>query len=111
MWQVKLITAVFGPALWDEARNALTTFGVRGLTECDVLAHTRNGQQVRVYRGRWATDLRPCLRVDLPAADDEVSDLVHIMRRVASTATAPDDGWVWVTPVDLVLLQPGLVQR
>jgi nitrogen regulatory protein P-II 1 len=101
---VKLITAVFGPVLWDEARNALTTFGVRGLMECDVLAQTGNRLPVGVYRGRRGTDLRPRLRVDLLATDDEVPDLVHIIRQVASTATAPDEGWVWVTPVDLVLL-------
>ena len=67
------------------------------------MRRTGNDLQVGVYRGPTGTDLRPRLRVDLLATEDEVRDLVHIIRQVASTATAPDEGWVWVTPVDLLL--------
>jgi nitrogen regulatory protein P-II 1 len=101
---MKLITAVFQPATLQNAKNALTSFGVRGLTVSEVFARTGDSLLVEVYRGRRvAYDLRPSIRVDLLADDDEVHDLVHIIRQVASTATMSGDGWVWVTPVDLVL--------
>ena len=101
---MKLITAVFQPATLQEAKDALTTFGVRGLTVSEVFAHTEGPTLIEVYRGRrLAAELRPSIRVDLLAADDEVPDLVHIIRQVASTATVSGDGWIWVTPVDLLL--------
>jgi nitrogen regulatory protein P-II 1 len=101
---VKLISAVFRPATLQDTKDALTTFGVRGLTVCEVFAPTGNRQRVEVYRGRRvATDLQPSVRVDLLAPDDEVHDLVHIIRQVAGAATTAGEGWIWVTPVDLVL--------
>jgi nitrogen regulatory protein P-II 1 len=59
---------------------------------------------VEVDRGRRvATDLQPSVRVDVLATDDEVQDLVHIIRQVAGAAAPAGEGWIGVTPVDLLL--------
>ena len=101
---MKLITAVFQPSTLQEAKDALTTFGVGGLTVSEVYATTGGDLRVELYRGqRITSDLRPCLRVEILATDDDVHELVHIIRQVAGSTTATGHGWLWVTPLDLVV--------
>ncbi|UIJ62645.1 P-II family nitrogen regulator [Amycolatopsis acidiphila] len=70
----------------------------------EVFTLTGDRPRVEIYRGqRVATNLQPSVRADVPAADDEVQDLVHIIRQVAGAATTAGKGWIWGTPVEFLL--------
>lgn len=101
---MKLITAVFAPPTLQEVKDALTAFGVHGLTVSEVYADIGSQLRVEVYRGwRIASELRQCIRLEILATDDDVHDLVHIIRQVAGWTRDTGHGLLWVTPLDVVL--------
>jgi nitrogen regulatory protein P-II 1 len=101
---VKLITAVLRPATFDAVKDALTVFGVRGLTVSAVYgAPPRAPLRVQVYRGQQMTrDLDPMVCIELLTPNDEAADLIHVLVRAAGTAEDLT-GRIWLTPVDLVV--------
>ncbi|MBV9313295.1 MAG: P-II family nitrogen regulator [Pseudonocardia sp.] len=100
---MKLITAVTQPGTFEAMKAALSLFGVRGMTVSQVVRATGRTPPVQIYRGlKFAVDLQPSLRIELLAPDNEVPDLVQIINKIISTSE-PDDGTVWITPVDLVV--------
>jgi len=97
---VKLITVVLRPALFEVLKDALTLFGVHGMTVGQTYLATKTAGRVEMYRGqRFASDLEPSLRVDLLTSDDEAPDLVHVIDRVVASSS----GHYWITPVDWVV--------
>jgi nitrogen regulatory protein P-II 1 len=97
---VKLITVVLRPAQFDTLKEALALFGVRGMTVGQVYRATDHPTRVEMYRGqKFASDLEPCLRIDLLTSDDEAPDLVHVIDRVVANGE-PVAGRIWITPVD-----------
>jgi nitrogen regulatory protein P-II 1 len=92
---VKLITVVLRPAQFETLKQALTLFGVRGMTVCQVYRSTDRPARVEMYRGqRFASELEPSLRVDLLTSDDEAPDLVHVIDRVVADDSPTDRAWI-----------------
>lgn len=100
---MKLITAVTNPATFDAIKEALALFGVRGMTVGQVYRAGRRTGRPQIYRGRqFSTDLQPSLRIELIVPNDEVPDLIHVIRRILY-ASDREDGAAWTSPIDLVV--------
>lgn len=97
---MKLITVVLRPDRFEQLKNALTLFGVRGMTVCQVYRGTDRPARAQLYRGqRFTSELEPSLRVELLTSDDEAPDLIHVIDRVVRDRESTGDR-VWITPVD-----------
>lgn len=100
---MKLVTAIVKPHKLDEVRDALQSFGVRGLTVSEVQGYGRQRGHTEVYRGaEYKVDFVPKVRVDIIVDDADVTDLVAVIAGAARTGKI-GDGKVWVTPLDEVV--------
>jgi nitrogen regulatory protein P-II 1 len=99
---VKLITAVVRPPVFEAIKEALTLFGVRGMTVGEVHLITRDTGHIEIYRGqRFAIDGQPSLKIDLLVPDDELADLTRVISKIIGS-----DGWggsVWTTHINLIV--------
>jgi nitrogen regulatory protein P-II 1 len=99
---VKLITAVIQPGTFEAIKEALTLFGVRGMTVSEVNRVSHRVRPVHVYRGlKYTSDMAPSLRIELIVPNDEAPDLIHVINKILSTSD-PDDGILWYSPVDIL---------
>jgi len=100
---MKLVTAVIKPHKWEEARTALESAGVSGMTVSEVSGYGRQKGHKEVYRGaEYDVTLVPKIRIEVVVADDDVEAIVEAITRAAGTGRI-GDGKVWVTPVESVV--------
>jgi len=99
---MKLVTAIIAPDRLAAVKDALTTFGIMGLTISQVWERGRERPHAQIYRGRlFRNDLRPHLRLDVIALDIDADDILHIITTVA--AGQPGNGNAWVSPVEYLI--------
>jgi nitrogen regulatory protein P-II 1 len=97
------VTAVIKPHKLDEVKEALQTFGVRGLTVTEVNGYGRQRGHSEVYRGaEYVVDFVPKVRIEILASDDDADDIVEVIVKSAQTGKI-GDGKVWSVPVDTVV--------
>ena len=95
---MKLITAIVTPAEFQAIKQALSIFGVAGMTITEVYQRDIPGRD-HIYRGqRFRTDFVPHVRVDLLTADHDVADLTHIITKLAPRQGCAEN--VWITSVE-----------
>ncbi|MFM7463259.1 MAG: P-II family nitrogen regulator [Actinomycetota bacterium] len=100
---MKLITAIIKPAKMEDVKNALTEYGVAGMTVSEASGFGRQRGHTEVYRGtEYTVDLVPKIRIEVLADEKDVDGVVKAISKAASTG-AVGDGKVWVTPVDHVV--------
>jgi nitrogen regulatory protein P-II 1 len=100
---VRLITAVVKPHKLDEVKDALQTFGVRGMTVTEVNGYGRQRGHSEVYRGaEYVVDFVPKVRVEILVSDSDVDDIIEVIVKSAQTGKI-GDGKVWSVPVDTVV--------
>jgi nitrogen regulatory protein P-II 1 len=96
---VQLISAVVRPEKVYDICGALERFGFRGLTLTHVSGAGKEPSHLEVYRAtQYTVALRDEAKIEIVAADGDVSDLVGVICKVAGTGR-PGDGKVWVVPV------------
>lgn len=96
---MKLITAIIRPEKMGTIREALESYGVRGLTVSQASGYGRQRGHTEVYRGaEYTIDLLPKVRVEVLVGDDWSDDVVDVLVATANTGRA-GDGKVWVTDV------------
>jgi nitrogen regulatory protein P-II 1 len=100
---MKLITAIIKPAKMEDVKNALTEYGVAGMTVSEASGFGRQRGHTEVYRGtEYTVDLVPKIRIEVLVDEKDVEGVVKAISFAASTG-AVGDGKVWVTPVDHVV--------
>ncbi len=105
---MKLITAIIRPEKLDELIGTLTDNRAHGLTVSEVRGFGRQCGQLAVGRtdlglpDERKAALRPKIRLDVVALDDDAETLVEAIAKHARTETI-GDGKIWVTTVDSVL--------
>ena len=100
---MRLITAVVKPHKLDEVKDALQTFGVRGMTVTEVNGYGRQRGHSEVYRGaEYVVDFVPKVRVEILVSDSDVDDIIEVIVKSAQTGKI-GDGKVWSVPVDTVV--------
>ncbi|HET6536512.1 MAG TPA: P-II family nitrogen regulator [Sphingopyxis sp.] len=86
---MKLIIAIIKPFKLDEARKALETLGVTGMTVTEVKGFGRQKGQTEIYRGaEYATNMVPKVKVELVCDDHLAPRVVETLQQSANT------GWI-----------------
>lgn len=100
---MKLLTAVIKPFKLDEVKNALETFGVKGITVSEVQGYGRQKGHTEVYRGaEYTVDFVPKVKVEVLIDDADGLDVLEVVVKAAQTGSI-GDGKVWLTTVDVVV--------
>ncbi|WP_207346176.1 P-II family nitrogen regulator [Arthrobacter sp. E3] len=96
---MKLITAIIRPEQLEEARSALESSGVQGLTVSSAHGYGRQRGHTEIYRGaEYTVDLHPKVRIEVLASDGQAHNLMDIIVASSNTGTA-GDGKVWMIDV------------
>jgi len=99
---MKLIVAIIKPFRVDEVKEALQSFGVKGLTVSDVRGFGRQLGHTEVYRGtEYKVDFVPKTQVEVLTDDDDAPRVAEAIIEAARTGKI-GDGKVWIMPVDEV---------
>jgi nitrogen regulatory protein P-II 1 len=97
------IECIIKPFKLEEVKEALTQFGVSGLTVYEVKGFGRQRGHKEIYRGtEYKVDFIPKLKIELLIASEQVDDALEVISKAAKTG-AIGDGKVFVTSVDTVL--------
>ena len=100
---MKLITAIVKPFKLEEVKNALNTYGVKGMSVSEVRGVGQQKGHTEVYRGaEYTVNLIPKVRIEVLVNDDQVDAVVDVIVKAASTGSI-GDGKVWTTSVDQVV--------
>jgi nitrogen regulatory protein P-II 1 len=105
---MKLITAIVKPFKLDDVKEALTTYGVHGLTVSEVNGYGRQKGHTEVYRGaEYQVDFVPKVRIEIVVDDSDAAGVIGVVVKAANTGQI-GDGKVWVTAVeDIVRVRTG----
>ena len=96
---MKLVMAVFKPFKLDEVREALTEFGVQGLTVTEVKGYGRQKGQTEIYRGaEYAVSFLPKVKIEVVVEDNQTNSVVEMIAKAANTGRI-GDGKIFVMEV------------
>jgi len=99
---VKLVTAVIKPHKLDDVKEALSQFGVKGLTVTEATGYGRQKGKTEIYRGtEYTVDLLPKTRIEVLCDGYDAEDIAQVILGSARTGRI-GDGKVWITNVDRV---------
>jgi len=100
---MKLLTAIIKPHRLDDVKDALSAFGVTGMTISEASGYGRQRGHSEVYRGaEYSIDLVPKLRIEILLDDGDVDDVAGVIVKSAQTGRI-GDGKIWTIPVDSVI--------
>ena len=100
---MKLVTALVKPFKLDEVKDALSKFGLAGMTITEVKGFGRQRGHTEVYRGaEYTVEFVPKVRIEVLADDDEARRVADVIVEAARTGQI-GDGKVWVSPVDTII--------
>lgn len=97
---MKLITAVINPHRLDDVKEALTAYGIMGMTTCAAAGYGRQRGHSEIYRGAESTvDFVPKVRIEVLVEDLDAAPVLDLVVRTATRGRI-GDGKVWVVPVE-----------
>tara|TARA_Y100001970_G_scaffold262575_1_gene346968 strand:- start:10623 stop:10961 length:339 start_codon:yes stop_codon:yes gene_type:complete len=100
---MKLITAIIKPFKLEEVRQALTGFGVEGLTITEVKGFGRQKGHTELYRGaEYTIDTLPKIKIEILANDNDATNIINVISKSANTEKI-GDGKIFITNVDEVI--------
>ncbi len=100
---MKLVTAIIKPHQLDDAKEALETFGITGMTVSEASGYGRQRGHSEVYRGaEYNVDFVPKIRLEVLVEDSDAASVLDVIVSTSRTGRI-GDGKVWVTPVDEVV--------
>ena len=96
------IECVIKPFKLEEVKEALTKFGVSGMTVYEVKGFGRQRGHTEIYRGaEYKVDFIPKIKIELYLADEQVEDAIDVIMAAARTG-AIGDGKIVVTPLESI---------
>jgi nitrogen regulatory protein P-II 1 len=99
---MKVVTAVIKPHKLEDVKDALSQFGVKGLTVTESTGYGRQKGKTEVYRGtEYTIDLLPKTRIEVLCDTYDAEDIAQVILTAARTGRI-GDGKVWITNVDRV---------
>lgn len=88
---MKMLMAIIKPTQLDRVREALTQFGIKGLTVTEVHGFGRQGGHTEMYRGsEYKTEFVPKIRIDVAIDDDQVEPVTEAIAGAARTGRIGD---------------------
>ena len=100
---MKLVTAIIKPFKLDEAREALSTIGVQGITVTEVKGFGRQKGHTELYRGaEYVVDFLPKVKIEAAVDDAIVEQVVEALETSARTGKI-GDGKIFVLDLERAL--------
>ena len=100
---MKLIVAMIRPHKLDDVKRALSEVGVHGMSVTEMRGFGRTGGKTEVYRGSaYQIDFVPKVRLDIAAAESQVSSILDALEHSAKTGKI-GDGKVFVYDLEQVV--------
>lgn len=97
---MKKIEAIIRPAKFEAAKEALSQYGIKGMTVTHVTGCGLQGGKTEVYRGsEYTVDLLPKVKLEIVVQDHVVDDVVRIISETARTNKI-GDGKIFIYPVE-----------
>jgi nitrogen regulatory protein P-II 2 len=100
---MKLVTAVIKPFKLDDAREALSEVGVRGITVSEVKGFGRQKGHTELYRGaEYVVDFLPKIKLEVAIETDQLDLVIETISKATQTGKI-GDGKIFVTPLENVI--------
>lgn len=100
---MKKIEAIFKPFKLDDVKDALNKLGVKGMTVSEVKGYGRQKGHTELYRGaEYVVDFLPKIKIEIVAADDQVSSVIEAVMSAARTGRI-GDGKIFILPVEEII--------
>jgi nitrogen regulatory protein PII len=99
---MKKVEAIITPFKLDEVKDALTRYGIDGMTASEV-------REYESRAGRTRIDFQPKLKIEIVVHDDQLSAVVETLEQAARIGTSGvNDGRILVFPIeDAVRIRSG----
>ena len=99
---MKVVTAVIKPHKLDDVKDALSKFGVKGITVTEATGYGRQKGKTEVSRcPEYTIDLLPKTRIEVLCDGYDAEDIAKVICTSARTGRI-GDGKVWISEVDRV---------
>ena len=96
---MKKIEAIIKPFKLDEAKEALGSVGVEGITVSEVKGFGRQKGHTELYRGaEYVVDFIPKLKLEVVVPDDMVDTVVDAIEGAARSGRI-GDGKIFISPI------------
>ena len=100
---MKLVSAVIKPFKLDDAREALSEIGVRGITVTEVKGFGRQKGHTELYRGaEYVVDFLPKIKLEVAIEADQLDQVIETISKATQTGKI-GDGKIFVTPLENVV--------
>lgn len=100
---MKKIEAIIKPFKLDEAKEALGSVGVEGITVSEVKGFGRQKGHTELYRGaEYVVDFLPKMKLEIVVPDDMVEKVTNALLEACQTGRI-GDGKIFVNPVEQAL--------
>lgn len=97
---MKKIEAIIRPGKLEEVKEALGTFGIKGMTVTEVIGCGHQKGKTEIYRGtEFTIDLLPKVKIEIILADKWVSEVIRTIVSAARTGEI-GDGKIFVSSVE-----------
>jgi nitrogen regulatory protein P-II 1 len=100
---MKKIEAIIKPFKLEEVKEALSDFGIVGMTVTEVKGFGRQKGQTEIYRGNeYSVNFLPKIKIEVVLSEDKVDEAVDAILKAARTGKI-GDGKIFVMPVEEVV--------
>jgi len=100
---VKKIEGILKPFKLDDAMQALSDIGVKGMTVSEVRGFGRQKGHTELYRGaEYVVDFLPKIKIEIVCEDDAAEKVAATLADAARTGRI-GDGKIFVSPVEEVI--------
>ena len=97
---MKKIEAIIKPFKLEDVKDALTEFGITGMTVSEVKGYGRQQGHSELYRGaEYQVDFLPKIKLELVINDEEVEKVTKAISEVAKTGKI-GDGKIFIMAVE-----------
>ena len=97
---MKKIEAVIKPFKLEEVKEALSDFGIVGMTVTEVKGFGRQKGQADIYRANeYSVDFLPKIKIEVVLSEDKLEEALDAILKAARTGKI-GDGKIFVLPVE-----------
>ncbi len=102
------LECILRPEKFEPVREALSNFGVKGMTVSQVMGCGLQKGHTQFYRGtEVSVTLLPKMKLEIVTTQDRVDDIVKLIRSVAVTGNI-GDGKIFIAPInDAIRMRTG----
>ena len=100
---MKKVEAIIKPFKLDDVKEALTTYGITGMTVSEVKGYGRQQGHTELYRGaEYVVDFLPKVKIEVVVKAEDVDGVVKAIAEAARTGKI-GDGKIFVSDIEKVI--------